>query len=244
MTTPVRQPRFRPHALDLPLTAHPRCGEAEDHCRARGLWPVLGTDEVGRGPLAGPVVAAAVLLRDDADLPGLNDSKALTHADRERLGPLIEQQALALAVVFADVATIDARNILGASLWAMGQAIAQVHAQLRAAGLADPALVLVDGHMPVPGLLLPQKTLVQGDGRSRAIAAASIVAKLARDRHMVVLDAQYPGYGLAVHKGYPTPVHLEALQRLGPCPEHRRSFAPVRALLGEPARVPAQGVLL
>ncbi len=232
--------RPRPHALDLPLTAKPRCGEADDHCRALGLWPLLGTDEVGRGPLAGPVVTAAVILRDDAALPGLNDSKALSHAQRAALGPLIEQQALAFAVVFGDVAEIDARNILGASLWAMGTAVAQVQAQLRARGLADPALVLVDGHMPIPGLALPQKTVVKGDSRSRAIAAASILAKLARDAYMDELATRYPGYGFAIHKGYPVPAHLAALQALGPCPEHRRSFAPVAALL---AKTPAQGSL-
>ena len=232
--------RQRPHALDLPLTAKPRCGEAEDFCRALGLWPVLGTDEVGRGPLAGPVVTAAVILRDDAHLPGLNDSKALSHAQRVALGPLIEQQAIAYAVVFGDVAEIDTRNILGASLWAMGQAVMQVQKQLRARNLADPALVLVDGHMPVPGLLLPQKTVVKGDSRSRAIAAASILAKLARDAYMDDLDARFPGYGFAVHKGYPVPQHLAALQKLGPCPEHRRSFAPVAALLNAPK---AQGTL-
>ena len=233
--------RQRPHALDLPLTAKPRCGEAEDFCRAQGLWPVLGTDEVGRGPLAGPVVTAAVILRDDAVLPGLNDSKALSHAQRVALGPLIEQQAIAYAVVFGDVAEIDRRNILGASLWAMGQSIAHVQRQLRTRRLADPALVLVDGHMPVPGLLLAQKTVVKGDSRSRAIAAASILAKLARDAYMDTLEVRYPGYGFAGHKGYPVPQHLEALTRLGPCPEHRRSFAPVAALL---AKVPAQGTLL
>lgn len=247
MATSARQPRYRPHALDLPWTDAPTCGEAELFCQEHGLWPLIGTDEVGRGPLAGPVVAAAVWLRDDADLPGLNDSKALTHAARERLEPLIQAQSVAYAVYFADVAIIDARNILGASLFAMQQCVQQVLAEAREHGWAPPALVLVDGHMPIPGLSLAQKTVVQGDGRSRAIAAASILAKVARDRHMEVLDAQYPGYGLAVHKGYPTPQHLEALTRLGPCPEHRRSFAPVRALLPHvevQKPTPRQGVLL
>ena len=232
--------RHRPHALDLPLTAKARCGEAEAHCRAIGLWPILGTDEVGRGPLAGPVVTAAVILRDDASLPGLNDSKLLSHAQRVALGPLIEQQAIAFAVVFGDVGQIDSRNILGASLWAMGQAVAQVQQQLRQRGLADPAVVLVDGHMPVPGLTLLQKTVVKGDSRSRAIAAASILAKLARDAYMEALEIRYPGYGFAVHKGYPVPQHLAALTLLGPCPEHRRSFAPVAKLL---AAGKAQGSL-
>ena len=232
--------RHRPHALDLPLTAQTRCGEAEDHCRALGLWPLIGTDEVGRGPLAGPVVTAAVILRDDAELPGLNDSKLLSHAQRVILGPLIERQAIAFAVIFGDVAQIEARNILGASLWAMGQAVAAVQKQLHLQGLADPALVLVDGHMPVPGLTLPQKTLVKGDSRSRAIAAASILAKLARDAYMDELETRFPGYGFAAHKGYGVPQHLAALQRLGPCPEHRCSFAPVAALW---PKEPAQGAL-
>lgn len=222
--------RHRPHALDLLLSLKPRCGEAEDYCRAHGLWPLIGTDEVGRGPLAGPVVTAAVLLHDDAVLPGLNDSKLLTHAQRLTLGPLIENQAIAFAVVFGDVAQIAARNILGASLWAMGEAVAQVQQRLHSQGLADPALVLVDGHMPVPGLRLPQKTLVKGDSRSRAIAAASILAKLARDAYMDELETRFPGYGFASHKGYGVPQHLAALHHLGPCPEHRRGFAPVAAL--------------
>ena len=222
--------RPRPHALDLPPNAHPRCGEAEDHCRQRGWWPLLGTDEAGRGPLAGPVAAAAVILNDDADLPGLDDSKVLTPRQRLALEPLIRAQALAAAVVFADVAQIAARNILGASLWAMARAVTQVAAQLDP-GERQP-LVLVDGHMPIPGLTLRQKTLVQGDRRSRAIAAASILAKNARDAHVIELETRYPGYGFAVHKGYPTPQHLAELQRLGPCPAHRATFAPVAALLG------------
>jgi ribonuclease HII len=232
--------RHHTYALDLPLTEKTRCGEAEDHCRALGLWPLIGTDEVGRGPLAGPVVTAAVLLQDGAELPGLNDSKLLSHAQRLTLGPLIERQALAFAVVFADVAQIEARNILGASLWAMGQAVGQVQQQLRDRGTAPPALVLVDGHMPVPGLALPQRTLVKGDSRSRAIAAASILAKLARDAYMDALENQYPGYGFAAHKGYGVPQHMLALQRLGPCREHRRSFAPVAALW---PKEPVQGAL-
>lgn len=227
--------RHRPHALNLPLTDKPRCGEVEDFCQARGLWPVLGTDEVGRGPLAGPVVAGAVILKDDADLPGLNDSKALTHEQRLALRPLILQHAVAHAVVFADVSQIETLNILGASLWAMGQAIAQVQKQVKKQKLGDPALVLVDGDKPVPGLKLRQHTVIQGDARSRAIAAASILAKLARDAHMEALDLQFPGYGLAAHKGYGTPFHLAALQKLGPCAQHRRTFAPVAALLDRPS---------
>ncbi|MCB9737699.1 MAG: ribonuclease HII [Deltaproteobacteria bacterium] len=207
----------------------PQIGEVEQALRREGIWPVVGTDEVGRGPLFGPVVAAAVCLRDGARLPGLDDSKKLTEADREALVPKIEAQALAYAVVFASAEVIAERNILGASMLAMRQAVEQVLAQLRADGAPAPRLVLVDGNRAIPGLQAAQRPIIKGDARSRAIAAASILAKVARDRHIVALDADYPGYGLAQHKGYPTPVHLQALRRLGPTPEHRRGFAPVDA---------------
>jgi len=222
----------KPDALDLPHTTGPaRCGEVEAHCRTIGLWPLMGTDEVGRGPLAGPVVAAAVVLRDQADLTGLNDSKLLTHARRQALVPRIEQAALAFAIVAADEARIDRMNILGASLWAMREAAESVCHQLQARGLPLPAVLLVDGHMPVPGFArMPQHTVVKGDTRSLCIAAASVLAKVHRDALMVQLDAQFPGYGLAIHKGYPTPMHLDALERLGVAPIHRRSFAPVARL--------------
>ena len=229
----------RPHALDLPESTGPvRCGEVEAHCRAIGLWPLMGTDEVGRGPLAGPVVAAAVILRDDADLPGLNDSKLLTHARREALVPRIQQAALAFAIIEADEARIDRMNILGASLWAMHEAAEDVCRQLVALGLPLPAALLVDGHMQVPGFsLIVQRTVIKGDARSLCIAAASVLAKVHRDAHMTQLDTQFPGYGLAIHKGYPTPMHLEALERLGPTPIHRRSFGPVARLCAAAAPV-------
>ena len=207
----------------------PQIGEVEQALRRDGIWPVVGTDEVGRGPLFGPVVAAAVCLRDGARLPGLDDSKKLTEADREALVPKIEAQALAFAVVFASAEVIAERNILGASMLAMRQAVEQVLAQLQTDGASAPRLVLVDGNRAIPGLQAAQRPIVKGDARSRAIAAASVLAKVARDRHIVALDADYPGYGLAQHKGYPTPVHLEALRRLGPTPEHRRGFGPVDA---------------
>lgn len=226
----------RPHALDLPKpTGKPRCGEVEAHCRAVGLWPLMGTDEVGRGPLAGPVVAAAVVLRDDANLEGLNDSKALTHARREALVPLIQQAALAYAVVAADEARIDTLNILGASLWAMRQAAEQVCRALEAQGIPLPAALLIDGHMQVPGFeRITQKTVIKGDARSLCIAAASVLAKVERDTFMTRMDEAFPGYGFAVHKGYPTPMHLEALERLGPCAIHRRSFGPVARFFAPP----------
>lgn len=243
---PPRKPiARRQHALELD-DADPGpavLGEVEDRCRRLGLWPVLGTDEVGRGPLAGPVTAAALVLRDDADLPGLNDSKLLTADAREALVPQIEAAAVAFAVVFADEAEIDQHNILGASLRAMQRAAQRVWQTLQARGAELPRVMVVDGNQLVPGFArVPQRTVVKGDARSRAIAAASVLAKVARDRHMIALDARHPGYGFAEHKGYPTPQHFAALRALGPCPVHRRSFAPVAELLR--AERPEPGRLL
>ncbi len=211
-----------------PLAGKPRIDELELWCRSQGLWPVLGTDEVGRGPLAGPVVAAAVVLGDEVP-PGLNDSKKLSEMARERLVPQIEASALAWAIEPAWPAEIDEKNILGASLAAMQRACDRVIADLEERGLELPAVLLIDGNQPLrQWQVSAQATAVQGDGRSLAIAAASVLAKVWRDRHMVEAESHYPGYGFAQHKGYPTPVHLAALQKLGPCPLHRRSFAPVR----------------
>ena len=211
-------------------------GEIEQACRRAGLWPVIGTDEVGRGPLAGPVVAAAVVLRDGARLPGLDDSKQLNGAQREALVPLIEAGCLARAVVEGSVAQISELNILGASMWAMRQAVQACWRQLEVVPQGErgamPALVLVDGNRPIPGLLRPgQRPIVKGDRRSRAIAAASILAKVYRDRQMVRQALVYPGYGFEVHKGYPTPTHLAALRELGPTAIHRPTFGPVAAAL-------------
>ncbi len=209
-----------------------RIGEVEAACRRRGLWPVIGTDEVGRGPLAGPVVAAAVVLKDGARLPGLDDSKQLSEAQREALVPRIRAQSAAHAVVEGSIELIDELNILHASMWAMQQAVLQCLDQLDDAGAVRPMVLLVDGNRPVPGITSPgQQTIVKGDRRSRAIAAASILAKVHRDRLMVKMDAEFPGYGLAKHKGYPTAQHLTALRELGPTPHHRRTFAPVAAAL-------------
>lgn len=223
---PAHRPR-RTAPLPLPAPAD-RLGAIEDDLRARGIWPVCGTDEAGRGPLCGPVVAAAVVLRDDAVLPGLDDSKALTEAARDALAPRIRDEADAWAVVFAAVERIERDNILQASLWAMTEAVRQVQTAL---GGGDRAakLVLIDGNRPLAGLTTAQRPVIKGDARVRAIAAASVLAKVARDAHMVELDARYPGYGLARHKGYPTAAHVAALRRLGPTPEHRRGFAPVDA---------------
>ena len=194
--------------------------------RERALWEagvvlVAGVDEVGMGPLAGPVVAAAVVLPARVALPGLDDSKRLSPAARERLAEAIRAQALACAVAEADAAEIDAEDVLRASRVAMRRALA-------ALGVV-PDHVLVDGR-PVPGLGFPHTGVVGGDALDASIAAASILAKVWRDARMRELDRAHPGWGFAVHKGHPTPAHLAALRRLGPSPIHRRSFAPVAAL--------------
>ena len=209
-----------------------RIGEIERACRKRGIWPVVGTDEVGRGPLAGPVVAAAVVLQDSARLPGLDDSKRLTELQREKLVPLIEAQAVAAAVVEGSVELIDELNILWASMRAMRDAVRQCLAQVAQAGGTRPMVVLVDGNRQIPDLVSPgQQAIVKGDQRSRSIAAASVLAKVYRDRLMVQMAHDWPGYGFERHKGYPTAEHLRALAELGPTPHHRRSFGPVRAEL-------------
>lgn len=194
-----------------------------------GRVRVAGVDEAGRGPLAGPVVAAAVLFdaaflnaQERGELAGLTDSKKLSPARREHFFTLLRGRAeIVLGVGRAEVEEIDRLNILRATHLAMARA-------LKALSVC-PDLALVDG-LPVPGLPCPSTAVVGGDGLSLSIAAASVVAKVTRDGLMVELDRQYPGYGLARHKGYGTPGHLDALRRLGPSPCHRRSFAPVRQL--------------
>jgi ribonuclease HII len=184
---------------------------------------VAGVDEAGRGPLAGPVVAAAVILDPARPLDGVNDSKLLSERQRDRLDEAIRTRALAWALGRAEVEEIDRLNILQATLLAMQRAVAAL----------DPAprRALIDGDR-CPRLACPAQAIVKGDQTVAAIAAASILAKVARDREMAALDALYPGYGLARHKGYPTRDHVEALRRLGATPAHRRSFHPVRAVLG------------
>ena len=191
-----------------------------------GTKLVAGVDEAGRGPLAGPVVAAAVILAPDRALPGIRDSKKLTEARRENLYADITDGALAWSVGRADVGEIDSLNILQATMLAMQRAVQ---------GLAPAAeYVLVDGNR-LPALACSAEAIVRGDRLVPAISAASILAKVTRDREMRSMDERYPGYGFAQHKGYPSRMHLEALQRLGVTAIHRRSYAPVRKLLGESA---------
>lgn len=185
---------------------------------------IAGVDEVGRGPLAGDVVTAAVILDPQHPIEGLRDSKKLTHARRVELAAQIKEHALAWAVARASVAEIDEINILQASLLAMHRAVEALSPQ--------PTFVLVDGNR-LPRWPYAAEAVVKGDDRVPAIAAASILAKVQRDEELIALDAEYPGYGFAAHKGYPTKVHLEALNSLGVTPFHRRSFGPVKKVLAE-----------
>lgn len=190
-----------------------------------------GVDEVGIGPLAGPVVAAAVLLNPALPIEGLNDSKVLSAKRRTFLAMAIKSQALSWAIASASVEEIDRLNILRASHVAMVRAIEQL--------TPAPDMVYVDGNK-APHMRFPVVAVVQGDKRVPQISAASIIAKVERDRQMTTLDDQYPGYGFARHKGYPTKFHFHALQQLGATPIHRRSFAPVQAVLQNPPSSPKQ----
>jgi ribonuclease HII len=186
---------------------------------------LAGVDEVGRGPLAGEVVAAAVILDPLQPIEGLRDSKKLSASRREALAVLIRERALAWSIASATVAEIDELNILQASLLAMHRAVRALDPQ--------PGYVLVDGNR-LPRWDYPSQPVVRGDDRVPAIAAASILAKVSRDNTLIELDSLYPGYGFAAHKGYPTPAHLQALNTLGVTPLHRRSFGPVKKLLSTP----------
>ena len=198
------------------------CLASEERIDSRnGRW-IAGVDEVGRGPLAGDVVASAVILDPATPIPGLNDSKKLSDKQRKELVMLIKEHALALSIGRSSVAEIDSLNILQASLLAMKRAIEALPRR--------PKLVYVDGNH-LPDWRFQAKAIVRGDAKIPAIAAASVLAKVTRDCEMEALDTLYPGYGLAKHKGYPTKQHLEALAKLGPSPIHRKSFAPVSALL-------------
>jgi ribonuclease HII len=210
------------------------CGwEFELAARAEGAHWIAGVDEVGRGPLFGPVVAAAVILPAGADLGGLTDSKKLSERDRERFDEQVRKVAVAWAVAEVDAATIDRINILEASRLAMRIAAERLEPAGRCADW-----LLVDGNQRVP-MSCKQTTIVKGDARSISIAAASVVAKVHRDRMMRELEEQFPGYGIGRNMGYPTAEHREALKRLGATAMHRRSFAPVAQVCGR-ARVYGQ----
>ncbi len=190
-------------------------------CQYQG-WKLAGVDEVGRGPLAGPVVTAAVILHPDRPIEGLADSKKLTEKRREALYNEIIEKAAAWSLGRCEADEIDRLNIYQATLLAMERAVARL-------GI-PPEYVLVDGNR-CPRWHWPSEPVIKGDGRVAAISAASVLAKVTRDREMVALEETYPGYGLAAHKGYPTPVHLEALKKQGVTPIHRRSFRPVQEAL-------------
>lgn len=210
-------------ALPDPDLAPERAWAAE-----RGVLAIAGVDEAGRGALAGPVVAAAVVLplADGsvvARLRGVRDSKQLSPATRETLYQVIVANAAAVGVGFGPAEWIDQQGVLSATRHAMTEAVERLW--------PPPEAVLVDGPLPLVGVALPQRPLVRGDSLSLSIAAASILAKVTRDRWMIALDERYPAYGFAQHKGYGTRQHLAALARWGACPEHRRSFAPLRVRL-------------
>lgn len=191
----------------------------EHEAREAGLLPVCGCDEAGAGPLAGRVYAAAVILPLDVRLPGLNDSKQLTEKAREALFPLIRESAVAWAVVWVDEKEIDRIDILNSRIKAMQSAIDALSVK--------PALALIDGNRDRGSqcaITAEHRTLIKGDSLSASIAAASILAKVSRDRYMTEMDKLYPGYGFAGNKGYGTKAHFAALDRLGPCPIHRKSF--------------------
>lgn len=189
--------------------------EIEKDLYDRGLKLICGVDEAGRGPLAGPVCAAAVILPAFAEIPGLNDSKKLSDKRRRELFPLIQEQAVAYSVVMIDEKDIDRINILQATLCAMEQAIANLKIK--------PEFALIDGNRE-KDFGVPCQTVVHGDSRSASIAAASILAKVTRDNYMISMAEMYPEYGFEIHKGYGTKAHYQALREHGPCPLHRMTF--------------------
>jgi ribonuclease HII len=184
---------------------------------------IAGVDEAGRGPLAGPVVCAAVILDPKQPIEGLGDSKALSEKKREQLFPLIQECSLAWKIIFINAQDIDRLNIFKATMEGMRRAVNEL--------IVKPGHALIDGNKIPPGLRCSAEALVKGDARETCIMAASILAKVARDAYMIKLHEQFPQYAFAQHKGYPTAIHFESLKQHGPCPEHRRSFAPVREVI-------------
>ncbi len=189
--------------------------EYENEYRAKGYRQIAGVDEAGRGPLAGPVFAAAVVLPENLMIPGIDDSKKLSGKKREALFDVITERAAAYAVYSVDEKTIDEINILNATFQAMNGAVGQLGAR--------PDFVLIDGNQ-IRGMTIPHKTIVKGDAKSMSIAAASILAKVSRDRYMDKMAALYPAYGFEQHKGYGTKAHTQAILAHGPCPIHRQTF--------------------
>ena len=189
--------------------------EIEESYFSQGFKMICGVDEAGRGPLAGPVCAAAVILPPNVDIPGLDDSKKLSDKRRRELYPVIQEQAIAYGIAFADHAEIDEINILQATYLAMERAVAQLSAK--------PDLLLIDGNR-AKDFGIPVQTVVHGDSLSASIAAASVLAKVTRDDYMLKMAEEYPGYGFEIHKGYGTKAHYEALREHGHCPIHRMSF--------------------
>lgn len=196
--------------------------EIEHQKKTDGYNLICGVDEAGRGPLAGPVYAAAVILPDDVIIPGLNDSKKLSEKRREELFEIITEKAIAYSIAAVDEKRIDEINILNATFEAMNNAVDNLKIQ--------PDYVLIDGNR-IKNMALPYETVVKGDAKSASIAAASILAKVSRDRYIIELAKKYPEYGFEKHKGYGTAVHNEAILKYGPCEIHRRTF--LKKLLGE-----------
>ncbi len=194
---------------------------AEEECAGKaGIRFIAGVDEVGRGPMAGPLTTCAVMFDTFCFLPGLNDSKKISHELRELIGRGVQKFAFSCSIARVSVEEIDRLNIHNAALLGMKRALE---------GLSQkPDLVMVDGKFAIPGIDMPQKCYIKGDGRIFSIAAASVVAKEDRDREMCRYEEEYPGYGFASHKGYCTSEHMEALKKLGICPIHRRSYKPIR----------------
>lgn len=196
--------------------------EYEKEALSQGFKCVCGIDEAGRGPLCGPVCAAAVILPIDCEIEGINDSKKLSEKKRDALYDVITQKAIAYSVVMVDAATIDEINILQATFKAMREAVDRL--------TVKPDIALIDGNGK-PGLSIEERTIVKGDAKSISIAAASILAKVTRDRYCIELDKKYPEYQFAKHKGYGTKLHYEMIAQYGICPEHRRTF--LKKILGE-----------
>lgn len=194
---------------------------------------IAGVDEAGRGPLAGPLVVAAVVLDPARPIQGLGDSKQLSEKRREALFELIITRAAAYTIEIIEPAEIDQLNIYRATLEGMRRAVCALS--------TGPQLARIDGNVIPPGLPCPAEAWIKGDARDPAIGAASILAKVSRDRMLIALDQQFPGYGFAAHKGYPVKLHFDALKRLGPCPAHRQSFRPVRESLAVPMQADLLG---